>query len=79
MVIGRFSEQGYVVESHTGEEIYSAGNSVFDSQVCVDHESDGACSIDEIGRYCQQTAFEIAQERRNEFGGIEYDGDLFTV
>lgn len=77
MVIGRFSEQGYVVESHTGEEFYSAGNSIYDSQVFVEPESEGACTVQEMERYCRQTSYEIAQEQKDRFGGIEYDGYLF--
>ena len=66
-----------MVELDTGEEIYSAGNSIYDSQVFVNPESDGACTIQEMELYCRQTSYEIAQERKDRFGGVEYDGYLF--
>ena len=66
-VIGRYNERKYEIEVG-GEVVYTAGNSPYDSQVYTER----GVGLDTMRRYCEQTAKDIAKERKAKFLGCEY-------
>ena len=71
MITGQFNECGYTVFSD-GEEIYSAGNHWADSQASVPPGSVDAVPLATLRRFCASTAKDMAKERRERYGGVEY-------
>lgn len=70
-VYGEYNKQGYTIFDEQGNELYSAGNSPFDSQQDV---TGLACAlpIETIRRYCVTTCAEIAEENG---GKVLYVGE----
>lgn len=61
---------GYnIVDRETGDVVYSAGNSFYDSQVWLAVDDPAAVSIETLQRYCDTTGEEMAEEK-----GIVYLG-----
>jgi len=69
-VIGYYNELLYRVELN-GKEIYSVGNSPFDSQVYTSKES--GVGLETMKKYCEQTSKELAKENHAKFIGVEYE------
>ena len=67
-VIGYYNELEYRVELD-GKEIYTAGNSKFDSQAYT--SADEGVGIKTMRSYCIQTAKELAKEHNAEYIGVE--------
>lgn len=73
-VIGKYNERGYQIYDEQGIELYSAGNSPFDSQQDVTGLA-CALSLDTIRQYCITTAAEIAEENGGKVLSIEMGED----
>lgn len=69
-VRGCYNESGYTIFDEQGNELYSAGNSPFDSQQDV---TGFACalSLAEIKSYCITTAAMLAEENGGKVLSIE--------
>ena len=68
-----YNELGYRVHNiTTNKELYTAGNSPFDSQ-CYVSVVDGV-GLEAIKQYCEQTTKDIAKENNAKYAGIEYEG-----
>jgi hypothetical protein len=69
MVTGQYNELEYRIYSD-GDEIYRAGNCISDSQVFF--PASQGVGIELMGKYCHKTAKEMAEERAEDFGGVDY-------
>lgn len=67
--IGYYNELEYRVEVDS-KEVYTAGNSHFDSQGYVD--TDEGVGLDVMKQYCEQTTRNIALEHKAQYIGVEY-------
>lgn len=74
MISGIYNEAGYAILSN-GEPIYSAGNSPNDSQVYMGAGADHSLGLETIRDYCKRTAIELALERHEGSGSVEYDSE----
>jgi hypothetical protein len=73
-IIGEYNALEYKVLNYSdkfpnGEEVYSAGNSPFDSQGYVD--ADKGVGLERMKQFCEQTAKEISVENGIEYKGIQ--------
>lgn len=59
------------MNSNDGKEIYSAGNSPFDSQAYTSKE-DGV-GLETMKEYCEQTSKNLAEENHAKYIGVEYE------
>lgn len=69
-VIGYYNELKYRIEID-GEEVYTAGNSPYDSQGYTAKEN--GVGLEEMRKFCEHTAKEMAQENKAKFIGVEYE------
>ncbi len=67
--IGYYNKDGYRIEEVEGYDVYTAGNSPYDSQ----QSSFNALPIETLKEFCQQTGEDIAEENDGEFLGVEYE------
>ena len=66
------SPTGYVIiRDDSGEPIFWAGNSVYDSQSTVDPDSNGALSLSMLVKFAEQTGREMAEELGGVFDRVE--------
>jgi hypothetical protein len=68
-VIGYYNELEYRIELD-GKEIYTAGNSPFDSQQYTSKEN--GVGLIKMKQYCEVTAKDLAKEHNANLIGIEY-------
>lgn len=69
MLTGEYNAYGYTIFLN-GDEVYSAGNSPYESSDIV--SLDDGVSIDEIEKYCQTTIHDMMLELDESDGGIEF-------
>ena len=70
-LIGYYNEQGYsIVDINSNTELYTAGNSPFDSQQSVGVSD--ALSIGTIKEFCKSTLKEMTEEISARVLGVEY-------
>lgn len=77
MITGQYNELRYAVFSD-GDELYTAGNGFGDSQAYVSAEK--GVGRERMKEYCRITCEAMADDRQEEFKGVEYcepeeDGD----
>lgn len=70
---GYYSRNGYRIELN-GRPIYTAGNHANNSQAYVSPSNPAALPLDMIGKFCYETAEDMASERGATFSGIELEG-----
>jgi hypothetical protein len=72
--IGSYNEYGYAVVNHTTSTVvYTAGNSLYDSQTYLEPSDERAVSLALMREFCQETTRDIARENKAEYGGVGYD------
>lgn len=71
---GLYNHKGYAIFDGKGNQVYSDGNSYYDSQAYVP-AWEGA-DIGLIKEWCKGTGEEIAEENGGKFCGIEYDKNV---
>jgi len=72
VIVGDYNRWGYsIFEADTGREIYTSGNSQYDSGASLDPGTPGALPLRTIRSHCIGTAREIAAECGGVYGGVE--------
>jgi hypothetical protein len=66
---GFYNKTGYRILDENGDEIYSAGNSPYESQTIID--SRYALPLSTIKRYCNITGQDIADEKNGKWTGCK--------
>ena len=67
--IGYYNEWEYRVEVD-GNEVYTAGNSPFDSQAYTDPQ--GGVGLETMKAYCEKTTKDLAIEHKAKYAGVEF-------
>jgi hypothetical protein len=68
VIHGEYNAERYTIYSD-GVEIYTAGNSPYDSQAYV--SADDGVGLERMGEFCRGTAAELATERGEPLGECE--------
>ena len=68
---GEYNRHSYSVFDHRGNEIYTAGNCHFDSQVHLDPDEKGAVNLRGMRAMCLRTTKDIAEENKAVFHHIQ--------
>jgi len=70
VLLGYYNEFSYNIQDHQGTELYTGGNSPWDSTSVVD--LDVAVPLDSMKTNCETTLAELCQEQSATNGGVEY-------
>ena len=69
-IIGYYNADGYrITDPKSGEDLYTAGNSPFDSTAVVERAE--GLSLDQIRAACERTGLSMAHELKAKFIGAE--------